>query len=109
MKKVSVFLFVVVFVSSAFGDSIVVGKISSLRFHTSAHNTTTVVGHTTFKISASLEPPCTTLYIDPEDKTAVSFLLAAKAQEKEIKVYYQKGVFSPWSNITCSVYAVDIP
>lgn len=109
MNKVTVFLCMVMFAATCYGGVSTVGTISSLRVHTNSHSNNTVIGHTTFNISASLAPPCTTLYVGPDEDIAVSFLLAAKAQNKEVKVYYHESIFSPWSSTTCSVYAVDIP
>ena len=92
---------------NAFGES-TDGKVSFIRSHTSMHNNGSVANHTTFTLDTSLAAPCAVLYLAPEDKTAMSFLITAKAQNKTIKVSYHKDVLAPWSTDTCSVYSVDL-
>jgi len=108
MKKILIFIIMVTFSNTAFCES-AIGTISNLTIHASAHPNPSVQGHTTFNFTASLISPCTTLYLAPEDKTAVSFLLSYKVQKENIRVHYFPNVLSPWSAQTCRVYAIELP
>lgn len=85
------------------------GPISHLRYHTSGHNNENAKKQVTFVIGGPLASPCETLYVAPENDIAISFLLTAKAQGKDITAYYYPTNIAPWSSNTCEVYAVDLP
>ncbi|WNO10800.1 hypothetical protein [Teredinibacter sp. KSP-S5-2] len=110
MKK---FIFCLVLLIAAQGvnaatGKTVSGKVGVLRNHTLIHEQTPVKGFTVFQLDAALVSPCTWLYIAPEDKASLSFLISSKAQNNEVRVYYYTDVVSPWSTMTCAVYAIDL-
>jgi len=66
-------------------------------------------GYTEFRLAeVSLDTPCTWLHIKPEDKSILSILLTAQAQQKEITAYYDPSLPSPWASGSCRVTIVQI-
>lgn len=84
------------------------GTVTLLRAHTNEHDTVSVRQYTAFQVSIPLESPCTWLYISPEDKSTLSFLLAARASASPVTIHYHTTVSAPWHSGSCAVYAVDL-
>ena len=87
------------------------GLISLLHSPTSSNpNKEAAKGYVEFGIKGGeLASPCTWLYIKPEDKNALTMLLAAQAQQRVVRVSYLTDQGAPWGATSCTVTSVAIP
>ena len=85
----------------------VVGKIRILHTNTSSSSNPQAVEYTEIQLTGvSFEAPCSWLHLKPEDKQALSVLLTAQAQDRDVKVYYRPDVPAPWGAGSCAIGAV---
>lgn len=94
--------------ASSLASEVVTGKIVSIRTHTYTHNNPGAQGYTSFTLDTTLASPCNRLYVGPEDKLSVTFLLSAQAQKSDVDVYYYTNKTSSWNSTVCNVRAIDI-
>jgi len=84
-----------------------IGKVKELTAYLDTHTNQSVRGMVDFKLDNLLETPCTRLYLSKEETVSVSLLMAAKAKEVDMKVYYDAHTTSPWNTTVCEVYALE--
>lgn len=86
----------------------VTGRIDTI-YTSTLMGATAARGYTELQISGqTLAPPCTWLYIHPDDRNALSVVLSAYATEKTVTMYYSPGLSSPWSDKACGITIVVI-
>lgn len=84
------------------------GNVTLLRSHTVENDIAEIRQYTVFQVDAVLAAPCTWFYIAPEDKGALSILIAARAvANRAVTVHYYTERVSSWHAGTCAVHAID--
>lgn len=97
---------VIVPVAYASAQEEITGKITNLRTQTTHHTNQNAHGETIFKINGTV-PGCSWLSLESGNDTAVSFLLATAAQDKEIKVWYYANRKSEAWGAACQVANIE--
>ncbi|WP_325892221.1 hypothetical protein [Grimontia sp. NTOU-MAR1] len=110
MKRLKpMLMFPLLIASTCVNAETITSTLDIVRTHTADHPTSAVRQHITVKPTSPLGGNCVWLYLTPEDKSAVSFLLAAKSSGQEVTIHYNFMIKAPWdTSSTCAIMAVDI-
>ncbi len=108
MKRV-ILISAFLFSTGIFAENPVTGKIRILHTNTTSSGNTLASGFTEIQlVGKSFDSPCGWVHLRPEDKNALSLLLSAQAQNREVKIYYHPDAPSPWAPGSCAISAVQI-
>lgn len=88
-------------------DEVHTAKIERVRVYTT-FQAAEVRNFTVFTIDKPLLGGCSSLYISPNDKEAMSLLLMSKAQNAKVLIGYQETLKSPWDSATCPTLHIEI-
>ena len=95
-------------VTNAANQVLVTGTIKAMRTQTSHHANTDSHGEVILQMSGSLEEGCNWLSVEKENTAAVSFLLSAQAQQKEITIWYYDDVKSAAWSSACQLINIEL-
>lgn len=105
--KNSIFLIILLF-PMVCGATSYIGKITSIRSATVEHPKQSNQGIVTFRFADSVSSNCDWLYIDKDNQTYTSFLLAAHVQNKGVRVWYTDSEVASVGSGMCLAYTIEL-